>query len=154
MTPPGDFQDKIIRIHFRTKVKCMEIKISAGNARVPITIIHIKGSVDSATYQAFQAKADELIRDGARYILVDLTETPFVSSAGLRVLHNIFNQLRSIHKDLNDDELRKKMSDGGYKSPHLKVTNLSSQVKDAFVISGFDTYIEIHDDVKKAVASF
>jgi anti-anti-sigma regulatory factor len=59
----------------------MEIKISAGNARVPITIIHIKGNVDSATYQEFQAKADELIRDGAHYILVDLTETPFVSSA-------------------------------------------------------------------------
>jgi anti-anti-sigma factor len=132
----------------------MEIKISAGNARVPITVMHIKGNVDSATHQAFQAKADELIEGGARYVLVDLTETPFISSAGLRVLHNIFNQLRTIHKDLNDDELRRKMSAGGYKSPYLKVTNLSSQVKDAFVISGFDTYIEVHDDVKKALASF
>ncbi len=132
----------------------MEIKTSVGNARVPITIIHIKGNVDSATYPVFQAKAEEIIKNGARYILVDLSEAPFISSAGLRVLHNIFNLLRSANNDLNDDELRKKMSAGGYKSPYLKVANLSSQVKDAFVISGFDTYIETHDDLKKAVASF
>ena len=132
----------------------MEIKTSSGNARVPITVIHIKGNVDSATYQDFQVKADELIKAGARHILVDLAEAPFISSAGLRVLHNIFNQLRAIHKDLNDDELRKKMSTGAYKSPYIKVANLSSQVRDAFVISGFDTYIEVHDDLKKAVASF
>ncbi len=132
----------------------MEIKITSGNARVPITIMHIKGNVDSATYQAFQTKADELIQGGARYILIDLAEAPFISSAGLRVLNNIFNSLRSLHKDVNDDELRKKMSAGVYKSPHIKVANLSSQVRDAFVISGFDTYIEVHDDLKKAVASF
>jgi anti-anti-sigma factor len=132
----------------------MEIKTTAGNARVPITIIHIKGNVDSATYQAFQARADELIHAGARYILVDLAEAPFISSAGLRVLHNIFNILRSLHKDVNDEELRRKMGAGEYKSPYIKVANLSSQVRDAFVISGFDTYIEVHDDLKKAVASF
>lgn len=132
----------------------MEIKTTAGNARVPITIIQIKGNVDSATYQAFQARADELINAGARYILVDLAEAPFISSAGLRVLHNIFNTLRSLHKDVNDEELRRKMGAGEYKSPYIKVANLSSQVRDAFVISGFDTYIEVHDDLKKAVASF
>jgi anti-anti-sigma regulatory factor len=132
----------------------MEIKTTSGSARVPITIIHIKGNVDSATYQAFQTKADELINSGARYILVDLAESPFISSAGLRVLHNIFNSLRSLHKDVNDEELRRKMSTGAYKSPHLKVANLSSQVRDAFVISGFDTYIEVYDDIKKAIASF
>src|SRR5690349_16976606 len=132
----------------------MEIKITAGSARVPITIIHIQGNVDSATYQAFQTKADELIKGGARYILVDLAESPFISSAGLRVLHNIFNSLRSLHKDVNDEELRKKMGSGAYKSPYIKVANLSSQVRDAFVISGFDTYIEVFDDLKKAIASF
>jgi anti-anti-sigma factor len=132
----------------------MEIRISTVKARVPITVMHIKGNVDSDTYSIFQAKAEEAIQNGARYILVDLSETPFMSSAGLNVLHNIFNQLRSANNDLNDDELRKKMSAGRYKSPYIKVTNLSSQVKDAFIISGFDNYIDSHDDIKKAVAAF
>jgi anti-anti-sigma factor len=132
----------------------MEIKIAVQKARVPVTVMHIVGNVDSASYQVFQAQADKLIGDGAQYIIVDMAETHFISSAGLRVLHNIFTQLRTVHKDLNDDELRRKMSAGAYKSPYLKVANLSSQVKDAFVISGFDTYIEVSDDVRKAIASF
>lgn len=132
----------------------MEITIAVQKARVPVTVMHIIGNVDSATYQAFQSQADQVIANGARYILVDLAETHFMSSAGLRVLQNIFTQLRSIHKDLNDDELRKKISAGGYKSPYIKVADLSSQVKDAFIISGFDTYIEMHDDIKKAIAAF
>ncbi len=132
----------------------MEIRILTVKARVPLTVMHIKGNVDSDTYPIFQARADEAIRNGARYILVDLSETPFMSSAGLNVLHNLFNQLRSANNDLNDDELRKKMSAGRYKSPYIKVTNLSSQVRDAFIISGFDTYIEVYDDIKKAAASF
>lgn len=132
----------------------MEIKISVQKARVPVTVMHINGNVDSATYQVLQSRADQLIGDGARHILVDLAKTHFISSAGLRVLHNIFAQLRAIHKDIDDDQLRKRMSAGGYKSPFLKVVNLTSQVKDAFIISGFDAYIEASDDIRKAIASF
>lgn len=132
----------------------MEIKVVTENARVPVTVMNIHGDIDSITYQAFQAKADELISDGARYILVNMAEAPYISSAGLRSLHNIFNKLRSLHKDVNDDELRKKMSAGNYKSPYIKITNLSSHIKEVFELSGFETYMEVHDDIGQAVASF
>ena len=49
----------------------MEIKVSTENGRVPVTILHVDGNIDSATHEIFKAKADEVIRDGARYILVD-----------------------------------------------------------------------------------
>ena len=122
--------------------------------RVPVTVMSIKGDIDSVTYQDFQAKADELISDGVRYILVNMADTSYISSAGLRSLHNIFNKLRSLHKDVSDDELRQKMRSGSYKSPYIKVTNLSSHLREVFEISGFETYIEIHDNVSKALASF
>lgn len=132
----------------------MEIEISQETARVAITIIHIKGSVDSSTYQAFQEKADELIKNGSRYLLVNFSECSFMSSAGLRTLHNIFNKLRSLHKDVNDEQLRKEMNTGAYKSPYIKVCNLSPQLSDAFELSGFETYIEVFDHQKKAIDSF
>lgn len=132
----------------------MEIKVTTENARVPLSIMHVSGKIDSATHQTFQAKAEDLIDNGARYILVDLAETEFVSSAGLRALHNIFNKLRALHQDVNDDELRKKMSAGEYKSPFVKVVNSSTQIREIFEVSGFDTYIEAYDDPNKAIASF
>lgn len=132
----------------------MEIKVATENARVPVTVMSIHGDIDSLTHQAFQAKADELISGGARYILVNMADTPHISSAGLRSLHNIFNKLRSLHQDVNDDELRKEMSAGNYKSPYIKITNLSGHVREVFELSGFETYMEIHDDLSKAIASF
>ena len=136
--------------NFRT----MDITASTEHGRVPVTIIHVKGSIDSSTYQTFQAISETIITDGARHLLINLQDSFYISSAGLRTIHILFNKLRAIHKDVNDDELRVQMRAGSYKSPYIKVANLSPQAKEAFELSGFETYIETFDDISKAVASF
>ena len=134
----------------------MEIKVSTENGRVPVTVLHVDGNIDSATYQTFQSKVNELIKGGTQYILVDLSHTPYVSSAGFRALHQIFNDLRARHpsSNLSEEEVKKGISAGTYKSPHLKLLNLSKETKTTFEMSGFDMFIESYDDRKKAIASF
>jgi anti-anti-sigma factor len=134
----------------------MEIKVSTESGRVPVTILHVDGNIDSSTYEQFQSTAKKLIEEGARYILVDLSHAPFVSSAGLRALHTLFNELRSRYPqaDLSDEQMKKGISAGTYKSPHLKLLNLSPETKTAFETSGFDMYIDTFTDRNTAVASF
>jgi anti-anti-sigma factor len=134
----------------------MDIKVSTENGRVPVTVIHADGNIDSSTYEAFQKKVDELISGGAHYLLIDLSHVSFISSAGLRALHVIFNQLRALHPDANlsDEEMRRGIRAGTYKSPHLKLLNLSAGARGAFEMAGFDMYIETFTDLKTAIASF
>ncbi len=134
----------------------MEINVSTQNGRVPVTIMHIDGNLDSSSYNKFQTRAEELIKSGARYILVDLAHSPYVSSAGFRVLSKIFKELNAIHPDsnLSEQEMKKGISDGSYKSPYLKLLNLSNETKTDFTTTGFDMYIEQYDDLKTAIASF
>ena len=134
----------------------MEIKVSTENGRVPVTILQVDGNLDSSTYAIFQAKANELIENGARFFLIDLSNMPFISSAGLGALHNIFNQLRLLHPDTNlsEQEMRKGIRAGTYKSPHIKLLNLSQKARTAFEMAGFDMYIETFTDKEKAIASF
>lgn len=134
----------------------MEIKVSTESGRVPVTVLHVDGNIDSSTYEQFQSTAIKLIEDGARYLLVDLSHAPFVSSAGLRSLHALFNELRSRYPnaDLNDEQMKKGISAGTYKSPHLKLLNLSPETKTAFETSGFDMFIDTFTDRNTAVASF
>jgi len=134
----------------------MEIKVSTENGRVPITVLHVDGNIDASSYQKFQSAAKKLIDEGARYILVDLAHAPFVSSAGLRALHTLFNELRSRNPDANlsDEQVKKGIRAGTYKSPHLKLLNLSPETKAAFETSGFDMYIDTFTDLKAAIASF
>jgi anti-anti-sigma factor len=134
----------------------MEIKVSTESGRVPVTVLHVDGNIDSSTYEKFQSTARKLIDEGARYILVDLSHAPFVSSAGLRALHTLFNELRSRNPEanLNDEQIKKGISAGTYKSPHLKLLNLSPETKTAFETSGFDMYIDTFTDRNAAIASF
>jgi len=134
----------------------MEISTSTENGRVTVTVVHVTGNLDSYTANEFQAKAEELIKGGVRHILVDLTNVPFVSSAGFRVLNFIFNQLRTLHPDANlsEEEVRKGISAGTYSSPHLKLLNLGKDVKHAFEMAGFDMYIDTFTDLKNAIAAF
>ncbi len=134
----------------------MEIAISTENGRVPVTIMHMTGNLDSYTANIFQTEAERLIVNGARHILVDLSNVPFVSSAGFRALNSIFNQLRAINPDANlsDEQVLTGVSAGTYSSPHLKVLNLSKEARHAFEMAGFDMYIEAFNDLKTAVAAF
>jgi anti-anti-sigma factor len=132
----------------------LEITTTIEKIKFPITVIHVNGNIDSTTCTAFKSEIEDLISNGARHILVDLSNVSFISSAGLRTIHIIFNQLRALNKDADDDTLRKRMSEGTYKSPYLKVTNLSPKVGEVFELGGFDTYIEIYNDINTALNSF
>lgn len=132
----------------------LDIKSTTHTARVPVTVVHISGNIDSSNFQSFQAYVDDLVAKGARYMLLELKGVERISSAGLRVIHNLFNKLRELHKDVNDDELRKRMSAGAYKSPYLKVAGLSTGAGETFRLGGFDIYIEVFEDEAGAIASF
>jgi anti-anti-sigma factor len=134
----------------------MEIKVTNESGRVPVTVMQIEGNLDSSTYEEFQKTARKLVDEGTRYILVDLSHAPFVSSAGLRALHTLFNDLRARNPEANlsDEQVKKGISAGTYKSPHLKLLNLSPETKSAFETSGFDMYIDTFTDRKAAINSF
>lgn len=134
----------------------MEIKTFTENGRVPVTVLHVDGYLDSSTYESFQTQIDTLIEDGARFILIDLSHTKFISSAGFRAFNNTFNKLRSLHPDTNlsDEDLNQGIKNGTYKSPHLKLLNLSDEARTAFEMAGFDLFIETFTDMKSAIASF
>ena len=132
----------------------MELKIASEQARVPVTVVHVDGNIDSATYEAFLAGVEQAIDAGARYILVDLSHVPFVSSAGLRALNILFNRLRALTPDVPDDEMRKGINSGTYKSPHLKLLSPSRETDTTLESSGFSMFIQVFDDREKALASF
>jgi anti-anti-sigma factor len=134
----------------------MEINVTNESGRVPVTVMQIEGNLDSSTYEQFQTTARKLVDEGARYILIDLSHAPFVSSAGLRALHTLFNELRTRNPgvDLSDEQVKKGISAGTYKSPHLKLLNLSPETRSAFETSGFDMYLDTFTDRKAAINSF
>jgi len=122
--------------------------------RVPVTVFHLVGDLDGNTYEQFQTKAEEAFQSGTRYLLLDLSQVPFVSSAGIRGLHYVFNLSRRDSIAESDQAISKGLRDGTFKSPHLKLLNPNQNVSSLLKITGYDMFLEVHHKLKEAVDSF
>jgi anti-anti-sigma factor len=132
----------------------MNIQVSHEKGRVPVTVLSIDGDIDSSNYGQLDQIANQEIENGTRYILIDLTRVHFMSSAAFRSMTKIFKKLRSLSVDGSDEEMHKGINAGTYKSPYLKLYRPSKTVAEILKIAGLDMLLEIHSDMKAAVASF
>jgi anti-anti-sigma factor len=131
----------------------MEIIISQQQGRVPITVFHVKGDINTETYQQFQSQAQQAIQSGSRHLLLDLSETPYVSSYGVRAISQVFTWLRDSQNEENA-AVSKGLRDGTFKSPHLKLLKPNPRVLKVLTTSGVDMFLEIYDDLQQAIAAF
>ncbi len=130
----------------------MDIAVSQEQGKVPVTVLKLAGDLNATTYEQFQTEAKKAIDAGARSMLVDLSGVPYMSSAGMRALNNIFNWLTNTAAE--SAEIRKGIVSGKAKSPHLKLLNPTPRVLEALKTAGFDMFLEVHHHLKDAVASF
>lgn len=131
----------------------MEITVTHENTRVPVTVLHVTGNTDSASAEILQKKALEIIDAGAKYLIFDLSNMPYISSAGLRVFQEVFNKLRTVEPDESDKEMHRHIADGSYQLPNLKIANPTPEVLEVLKMSGFDMLVSIEHDLKTALDS-
>lgn len=129
----------------------MEITVSNEDGRVPVTIFRLDG--DLIHEEPLQSRIQEVYDAGARNVLLDLRAVPYISSAGLRVLHYVYNLLNVSEED-GGETVRRGITQGSYKSPHLKLLRPSRNAMKALSIAGYDMFLDIHDSEKEAVAAF
>lgn len=132
----------------------MDVVVSHEQGRVPVTVFCITGEIDANTFEQLQAKAQEAFQAGTRKLLLDLSEVTFISSFGLRALHDIFTLLRTDSPSEGDAAIYQGIRDGTFKSTHLKLLNPQPEVLRALRTAGYDMYLEIHRSLKEALASF
>jgi anti-anti-sigma factor len=132
----------------------MQIAVSQHQGRVPVTIFTIKGDIDAQTYGTLQTQAEESLQGGARFFLLDLAEVSYISSYGIRALSQIAMWLRDdlAAKDKSPAETESRQ--GLLTAAHLKLCNLSPQVRKAITTTGMDLFVEICSDLDSALAAF
>ena len=116
----------------------VDISVSSMQGSAPVTVLHIKGEIDASNVSELESKATELIQAGIGNLLLDMAELKFMSSAGFRAIHKIY---QAMHPD------------GG--TGHLKIANASENIHHLIKTLGFDKFVPvINGDIDKVVASF
>lgn len=136
----------------------MEITVSQAEGKVSVTVMQTHGALDASTYEQLIEEARQLYDAGARDLIIDLSDTPLMSSAGLVALHTIALMLRG--EALPDAESGwesfraiDRYREGGVQD-HLKLLNPNPHVDKSLEMVGFKNFIEVYGDLDEAVASF
>jgi anti-anti-sigma regulatory factor len=136
----------------------MEITVSKVPAKVPVTVLQPHGELDGSNYRELIARGQTAQKAGARYILLDLSDVPYVSSAGLVALHTIANLLRggqpsdaasgweALHA------MRRDLGTGAQQC--LKLCGVQSDVQRVLTLAGLTDFYEVYADQATALASF
>jgi anti-anti-sigma regulatory factor len=136
----------------------MNISVSKAAGRVPVAVLGVQGDLDASNYQVLIARATELYRSGTKDILVDLSDTNFVSSSGLVALHSIALLLRG--EQPPDPEAgwaaMRAVTEGlgSEKQHHIKLLNPQPKVDRTLEKAGLKEFFEIYTDLATAIASF
>jgi len=136
----------------------MDITISQEQGRIAVAVIHVSGHLDGQTYQDLIAKAREVIESGTHYVLLDLSDLTYISSAGLVSLHTIALMTRG--EELPDPEqgwsTLKSMDrtrDGGMQK-NIKLLNPQPEITSVLDMVGFSAFFEVFTDKQAAIDSF
>lgn len=100
-----------------------------------VSVVKISGRVDSATAPDLQQALQGLIAANRRRIVLDLQDTEYLSSAGLRVLVAI---------------LKAAKHGGG----ELKLAQPAPRVREVLDLAGLTPIVHIYADVIEAVGAF
>ena len=112
------------------------------------------GDINSSNHEELERIVFQEIDAGTRYVLFDLSEVPFMSSAGFRTFMKVFKRLRALSEGVSEEDLHKGINTGTYKSPNLKLFKPNKLVAGTMKIAGFDMFLEVHEDMQAAIASF
>lgn len=112
------------------------VEISQAHGRVPVTVFQLKDRVNLGNFAELEAAANNAYNNGMRDLVIDLSQTPSLTSIGIRALI-------IIHKMLNADA-----------GNHFKLAAPIPAIRDMLDVAGITQYVEVHDTVKDAVASF
>lgn len=90
-------------------------------------LVGVDGRLDQALNPKLEETLNELLDDGHYHLVVDLTQTSYINSGGLRCLVSAWR--------------RAKANEGT-----LALCGLNSRLEEIFTMVGFDKVFEIHAD--------
>jgi ABC-type transporter Mla MlaB component len=121
---------------------------------VPVTVLHLRGDLNAASYEQLQLQAQRQIDSGVHYLVLDLSEVPYVSSAGIGAMTHLFHAMRTDAPEDSDAAIRAGMKAGTYRSPHLKLACPRPRVHEILKLAGVPMFLEVHTDLQVVIESF
>ena len=131
----------------------MEISISIEQAKEPVAVMRLKGSLDASNFLEVVTKAQEIYKNPVRDLIIDLSEVPFISSAGLVAIHKIALLYSGVPQDV-EENTRPDSTHSGTARKHVKLLSPPLVVDQILETTGLKLFFKVFTDLDSALKSF
>jgi len=107
---------------------------------VPVTVFHVSGWLDAQGEEQLLETARLAHDEGARYLLIDMSDLDTLTSAGMRALQKVYQMFTPKEEQ--------------FKVAHLKLCNAPPQIYNVLGITGFLQNIPMYESLPSALESF
>ena len=118
----------------------LKITTEQMQADVPVTVFQLRGWLDAQSEEQLLAAARTAYDDGARYLLIDMSDLDTLTSAGMRALQKVYQIFTP--------------KDEATKLAHLKLCNAPPQIYNVLGITGFLLNIPMYESRETALQAF
>lgn len=128
----------------------MDITVTVEQAREPVAVMRLQGSIDASNFVQVVDKAQEIYQNPARNLVIDLSAVTSVSTTGLVAIHKIALLYSGVkeemaHPDLTHNSTARK---------HVKLLNPQPAVDKALETAGLKLFFKVFNDLESALNSF
>jgi len=112
------------------------LQISQVNEKNPVTVFQLRERITLDNFAELEKITKDAFDKGMHNLIIDLSQTPTLSSIGVRGIVVIHKMLFAVNGN------------------SLKLAGAEPRVRDVLQIAGITQFIDLYDTVDEAVASF
>ncbi|HXD11787.1 MAG TPA: STAS domain-containing protein [Anaerolineales bacterium] len=119
-----------------------DLKITSEQmqADVSVMVFRIRGWLDAQSEEQLLEAGRTAYDNGARYLLIDMSDLDTITSAGIRALQKLYQMFTP--------------KEDRFKIAHLKLCNAPPQIYNVLGITGFLQNIPMYENREDAITSF
>jgi len=134
----------------------MEIEVSIHQAQEPVAVMRIKGKIDASNFVEIINQSQEIYKKPVHNLIIDLSEVPFISSAGLVAIHKISLIYSGGQQEVEQEgkETRPDFTHNANARKRVKLLSPQPGVDQILEVAGLKLFFKVFYDLESAIQSF
>jgi anti-anti-sigma regulatory factor len=115
--------------------------------------MQLKGDINASNFVEISDKAQELYMNPARYLVIDLSEVPSISSTGLAAVHKIALLYSGVPQQAQQG-VNPDFTHSSNARKFVKLLNPQPDVEKTLETAGLKLFFKVYKDLEGVLASF
>jgi anti-anti-sigma regulatory factor len=130
----------------------MDINITIEQAKETVAVMKLTGDVNASNFMEIVDKASEAYMNPARYLIIDLSDVPSVSTTGMVALHKIALIYSGVPQDVEEGQ-NPDFTHSNEARKYVKLLNPQPEVDATLTKTGMKLFFKVFDDLDSTLKS-